>query len=186
MKIEVVGKDGFFVHNRTEAYVEEKLTKVQKMIAEDVDFRRVRVAIKKYPTYFKVEITLPLKNLILRSEEKSEDINVAIDLAVDKILTQYRKHRVKVTKKLEKEGIKEAFANPDLDLEALEKEVMAQQVVKNKSIDLVPMTVEEALNQMELLGHDFFIFLNKVTNKVCVCYLREDKDYSVIETNSMN
>ncbi len=186
MKIEVVGKDNLYIQKRTEDYVLEKLEKIESLIAEDVDFRKARVAIKKYPTYFKVEITLPLKNLILRSEEKALEINTAIDLAVDKVLMQYKKHRMKVTKKLEKEGIKEAFSNPNLDLEALEKEVMAKQVVKNKSIELIPMTVDEALTQMELLGHNFFIFLNKETNKVCVCYLREDKDYSVIETNMNN
>lgn len=185
MKIEVVGKDGFYIQNRTEEYIEERMTKLQKIIAEDVDFRKARVAVKKYPTYFKVEITLPLKNLILRSEEKALDLFAAIDLAVDKVLTQYKKHRRKVNKKLEKEGIKEVYANQELDIEALEKEVIAQQVVKNKSINLTPMSVDEALTQMELLGHDFFIFLNKETNKVCVCYLREDKNYSVIEANTL-
>ncbi|MBP5407882.1 MAG: sigma 54 modulation/S30EA ribosomal C-terminal domain-containing protein [Bacilli bacterium] len=65
----------------------------------------------------------------------------------------------------------------------MQAELMANSLVKDKKIDLVPMTVDEALMQMDLLDHKFFIFLNSETNKVCVVYLREDHDYGIIETN---
>lgn len=181
MKVEVLGKNGFVVTKSIEGYATEKLQKIEQFFANDI-IEEARVVCKSYSDHKKVEITIPTKNLILRSEVNDEDMYAAIDKSVDKLLQQVRKYKNKVNNKFEKEGIKEVF-NTDVDIESLEKEVLAKQLVKNKKVELKPMDIEEALTQMELLGHDFFIFINKETNRVCVSYIREDGDYAIIETN---
>ena len=181
MKVEVVGKNGFRLTEAIEGYVVNKLQKIEQFFANGV-IENARVVCKVYNDHHKVEITIPTKNLILRSEVCDDDMYAAIDKSIDKLISQVRRHKDKVKGKLEKEGIKQVFKN-DVDLDLLEKEVMASQLVKNKKIDLRPMTVEEAIDQMELLGHSFFIFLNSSTQKVCVTYLRDDGNYAVIETN---
>lgn len=179
MNIEFVGKNGFQVKKEYEDYMIKKLSKVDKFIDSSY---QVRVVFKEYPNYNKVEVTIPMKNLILRAEVKEREINECIDLVVDKLVSQIKKYQKRVNKKIDKEGIKEAYKS-DFDLEALEKEVLAKQIVKNKEIKLTELTKEEALNQMELLGHTFYIFKDIETKKISVCYLREDGDYTIIETN---
>jgi len=181
MKIEIVGKNGFNVGKRTEEYVNKKLNKIEQFFGEEV-IDITRVVLKSYPTYNAVEITIPAKSLILRAEVKDPDLFGAIDKAVDKLLAQVRKRKDRIKNKLEKEGIKEVYRN--LDIDDIEKDIIAGQLVKNKEIDLSPMTTEEALDQMELLGHNFFVFLNKANHKVCVAYIREDGNYAIIETNN--
>lgn len=181
MRVEIVGKNGFNVGKRTEEYVNKKLQKIDQFFGNEV-IDVARVVLKSYPTYYAVEVTIPARSLILRAEVKDPELFGAIDKSVDKLLAQVRKRKDRVKNKLEKEGIKEVYRNMDID--DIEKEVIAGQLVKNKEIDLVPMTVDEALDQMELLGHSFFVFLNKSNHKVCVAYLREDGDYAIIETNN--
>lgn len=183
MRVEVVGKNGFNVGKRTEDYVEKKLQKIDQFFGSEV-IDVARVVLKAYATYYAVEVTIPAKSLILRAEVKDPDLFGAVDKVVDKLLAQVRKRKDRVKNKLEKEGIKEVYRNNELDIEDIEKDIMAGQLVKNKEIDLVPMTTEEALDQMELLGHDFFVFLNKGNHKVCVAYLRDDGNYAIIETNN--
>lgn len=181
MKVEVVGKNGFATTQAINEYAFKKIQKVEQFFGPDV-IQEARIVCKVYNDHQKVEITIPAKSLILRAEVCDEDMYSAIDRAVDKLIAQVRKHRDKVKNKLEKEGAKEVFSNNDLDIDSLEKEVLASQLVRNKQVELKPMDVEEALEQMELLGHDFYIFLDKATNQVSVAYLREDGDYAVIAT----
>ncbi len=181
MKVEVVGKNGFATTQAIDEYAFKKIQKVEQFFGPGV-ITEARVVCKVYSDYQKVEITIPTKNLLLRAEVCDSDLYSAIDKAVDKLLTQIRKHRDKVKNKLEKEGTKEVFATQDLDLESLEKEVLANQLVRNKQVDLKPMGFDEAISQMELLGHDFFVFLDKNTMQVCVAYIREDGDYAIIQT----
>ena len=105
----------------------------------------------------------------------------AIDLTVDKLESQIRKHKAKITRSLQKrDGVSDMFAE-ELDLEALERELVASPVRK-KSITLDEMSEEEAITALEMLGHDFYIFRNEETKQVNVAYLRNDGKYGVIET----
>jgi putative sigma-54 modulation protein len=99
-----------------------------------------------------------------------------IDLVLPKLEKQIIKHHNKIKSK--KGNVK------DLDVYAVEesKVIPKQKVVREKVFDLVPMTVDDAIEEIELLGHDFYVFLNKATGNVCVLYLRNDKDYGLIET----
>ncbi len=182
MKFEVIGKNGFVPTEAIKSYAEKKLQKVIDFFGKDV-VQSVTVICKVYKDHHKVEVTIPAPSIILRSEVSEQDMYAAIDRSVDALTAQIRKHKTKLQKHLEKEGVKQAF-NQDLDIESLEKEIIATQLVKNKKVELTPMTSEEAILAMELVGHNFFIYQDKVTNKVNVVYLREDGDYAVIETSN--
>ena len=180
MKIEVIGKNGFTPSTANREYAEKKLRKLNDFFGEDNDLRAL-VVCKVYKQMHKVEITIPAKNLVMRAECSEHDLYAAIDKVVDKLLQQVRKYKTRVKSKLDKEGIKHQIP-VELDVENLEHEITAEKVVKNKEIELEPMTLEEAISQMELLGHDFFVYLDKQTHKTNVLYLRKDGNYANIET----
>ncbi len=181
MRVEIVGKNGFEFHERTEELVRKRLQKIENFFKDGV-IDTARVVLKKYNTYYACEITIPVKGLILRSEVKDKDFKAAIDIACDKLLSQIRRRKDRVKNKLEKEGIKEVYRSNQLDMDDITTDVFAGALVKNKKINLTPMTVEEALDQMELLGHDFFVFQDASSHKVCVVYTRDDGNYAIIET----
>ena len=181
MRVEIVGKNGFEFHERTEELVRKRLQKIENFFKDGV-IDTARVVLKKYNTYYACEITIPVKGLILRSEVKDKDFKAAIDIACDKLLSQIRRRKDRVKNKLEKEGIKEVYRANQLDMDDISTDVFAGSLVKNKKINLTPMTVEEALDQMELLGHDFFVFQDSSSHKVCVVYSRDDGNYAIIET----
>ncbi len=178
MNVEVVGKNGFSPSVANKEFAEEKLSKLQNYFQEELN---ARVVCKVYPKFHKVEVTIPTKNAILRAEVADEDLYAAIDKTVEKLIAQIRKYKTRTKEKSNKEGLGVSFSE-NLDIEALDKEMKAAQLVRNKQVDLTPMTLEEAMGQMELTGHDFFVYLDKETGRVNVLYLREDGDYAVIET----
>ncbi|MGM9969544.1 MAG: ribosome hibernation-promoting factor, HPF/YfiA family [Anaeroplasma sp.] len=172
MKIEIVGKNGFTPSETNKEYAIKKLSKLEDLLP-DYENVSARVVCKVYKTYHKVEVTIPSKNIILRAEVTDVDIYAAIDGAIDKLMSQVRRYNDKVKSKLGKQGIRQLS----------ESDYQPKKIVRDKSVVLEPMTKEEALDQMELLGHDFFVYLDKETRKTNVIYLREDGDYAVIETN---
>ena len=182
MRVEIVGKNGFEFHERTEELVRKRLQKIENFFKDGV-IDTARVVLKKYNTYYACEITIPVKGLIFRSEVKDKDFKAAIDIACDKLLSQVRRRKDRVKNKLEKEGIKEVYRNNQFDMDDISTDVFAGSLVKNKKIDLKPMTVEEALDQMELLGHDFFVFQDAASHNVCVVYTRDVGNYAIIETS---
>jgi putative sigma-54 modulation protein len=116
----------------------------------------------------------------MRAEVSDRDLYAAIDKAIDKLEAQLRKNKHKMNRSLqEKSGLKNAFTTDDFDIEELEKELISP--VKKKRISLEILSLEEALTQMELLGHDFFIFKNE-DNETSILYLRDDGKYGLIET----
>ncbi len=182
MKFEIIGKNGFVPTEAIEAYVKKRLNKPIGMFNPEW-ILSVRVVLKLYKDRGKVEVTMPCKGITLRSEASDPDMYRAIDKTSDKLVSQIRKHKTKLKNHMAKKGIKDIYAESFvIDPEQQAKE-QAQKLVKSKKYDLVPQTVDEAILEMEMMGHDFYLFLNKETNKVNVCYIREDGDYAVIETN---
>jgi putative sigma-54 modulation protein len=117
----------------------------------------------------------------MRAEVGDDDMYAAIDLTIDKLESQIRKHKTKITRSLQKkEATADLFAE-DLDLEALKRELVSSPI-KRKSIMLDEMTVDEAITALEVLGHDFYIFKDEDSGNVSVLYLRNDGKYGVIET----
>ena len=125
-----------------------------------------------------VEITVPMgKNVILRSESADENLFLAIDKALAKMERQIRKHRTKLGKNL-REEIPDVPEFIEEDVEAEEKE---RKIVKQKTFPVRPMSVEDAAIEMELLGHNFFAFVNIDTDRTNVLYLRKDGDLGLLE-----
>ena len=158
-------------------YIEEKLDKLNKYL-ENSDTVRANVIVKVKGHEQTVEITIPLKSFILRSEETKEDFYAAVDKATDVLERQIRKNRTKLQSKKEKQNIDFNFAN----IEAIEEEKEEHKIVKRKLIEVKPMTEEEAILQMELLGHEFYMFKDADTDKYALVYRRKDENYGIIES----
>ncbi|MDD3106556.1 MAG: ribosome-associated translation inhibitor RaiA [Bacilli bacterium] len=184
MKVIVRGKNKFEPSDAIRQYATEKLQKLEQYFSSREDLE-ANVLCKVYDSYQEVEITIPTKNVILRAEVKDQTVYGAIDLAIDKLETQIRKHKSKIYKSMKRrEGVSQFYASQsDFDIEKMKTEIKATNLVKSKQVDLKAMTPDEAVLQMEMLGHDFYVFLNIETNRVSVVYLREDSDYGIIETH---
>lgn len=183
MKYDITGKNGFVPTEAIKDYAKKRLDKVVSFFGPGV-VQEVRVVCKVYKDHHKVEVTIPTKSNILRAESSDYDMYSAIDKANDKLQSQIRRFKDKLKSNLEKEGIKDAYSK-EFDALELEKELKATQLVKNKEIELKPMTPEEAIAAMELLNHSFYVFLDSKTNRTNVVYRREDGDYAVIETKEI-
>lgn len=185
MKVIVRGKNKFVPSEAIKTYADNKVQKLNQYFKEDNELTATFLC-KVYDTHHTVEVTIPTKHLILRAEVKDESVYSAIDLAIDKLESQIRKHKSKLYKSIQKrDGVANHYAqNTDFDAKAIESEILATNLVKNKSVDLKPMSKEEAILQMEMLDHNFFVFQDSETMKIAVVYLRDDGDYGIIETNS--
>lgn len=159
-------------------YVESKVSKLEKYFARELDANVYANAKVRKNGAQKIEITVPLKGVTLRAEEENNDLYAAVDLAVDKLERQLRKHKTKINRKGREKGIHTA----DLltaELEAETEEV--HEFVKVKKVSPDVMHREEAILQMELIGHDFYVFLDEETSSHAVVYKRKDGKYGVLE-----
>ena len=158
-------------------YAEEKIGKLEKYL-EDADNIEAHLLVKVTNSDQKVEVTIPLNNGILRAEERQDDLYAAIDKVTDKIERQIRKNKTKIQARKMKvaKDIKFDFVDDDDD----DKEESA--IVKRKVIEVKPMSEEEAIIQMELLGHQFYLYKDSETMKPTLVYKRKDDQYGVIET----
>ncbi|MDF1507861.1 ribosome-associated translation inhibitor RaiA [Robertmurraya sp. DFI.2.37] len=164
-------------------YVEKKIAKLERYFTETPE-ANVHVNLKTYnDKRSKVEVTIPMQSLVLRAEEIHDDMYAAIDLITDKLERQIRKHKTKVNRKFrEKGGVNTLFASfEEPDAPVTEEEQEELEVVRQKSFDLKPMDSEEAILQMNMLGHNFYVFTNAETNLTNVVYKRKDGRYGLIE-----
>lgn len=158
-------------------YIKEKLSKLDRYIdSSDKVKATVVINVKNYSQ--KVEVTIPLKNFILRAEETQDDLYAAIDIIVDKIERQIRKNKTKLQSKKMKDvkGIILDYIE-DFGAERLESTI-----VKRKKIEFKPMSEEEAIIQMELIGHQFYLFKDADSLKPSLVYKRHDGNYGIIES----
>ena len=155
------------------SYVSEKLGKLDKYISLDGVRASVLVKVRNYSQ--KVEVTIPLKTLILRAEAEEQDFYSAVDMVINKLERQIRKNKTKLQKR-EKKGLKEL--NVDEAIEIPEE----KEVVKRKKIDLKLMSSEEAILQMDVLGPNFFLYKDEETDMPAVVYKRKDGGYGIIES----
>lgn len=181
MTVEVVGKNGLEITPAIKNYAEQKMGKLEKFFHYRGDLN-VRVLCKVYRDHHKVEVTIPSKHFTLRTEVSDENVYAAIDTSVDKLERQIKKFKSKVNRILkEREGVDKFFIE-EIAEDALEKEFLAKSISRTKKLELHPMTLEEAIDQIEMIDHDFYIYLDEATNKVNVLYVRGDGDYALIET----
>ncbi|NGP44925.1 ribosome-associated translation inhibitor RaiA [Bacillaceae bacterium SIJ1] len=163
-------------------YVEKKMNKLQRYFEQPIFEANVRL--KVYNDEQHVEVTIPMSRLTLRAEEIHADMYAAIDLVVDKLERQIRKHKTRVNRKYRQEGSpKHVFAEIEKENGTLltEQEEDQFEVVRTKRFNLKPMDSEEAILQMNMLGHTFFVFTNATTNNTNVVYKRKDGKYGLIE-----
>ena len=159
-------------------YVVSKLEKIEKYFQADQELdARVNLKVYREKTA-KVEVTIPLGSITLRAEDVSQDMYGSIDLVTDKIERQIRKNKTKIERKnRNKKSTSQLFTDAVVE----EVEVAPAKVVRSKQIDLKPMDLEEALLQIDLLGHDFFIYTDVEDNTTNVLYRREDGDVGLLE-----
>ena len=161
-------------------YVIKRISKLEKFFEDNVE-ANAHVNLKVYPNKtFKVEVTIPLPYLTLRAEETSSDMYGSIDLVTDKLERQIRKYKTKVNRKSREKGYKNMDFVPDVEDEPVSEDL---KIVRTKQISLKPMDPEEAVLQMDMLGHDFFVFEDAETNGTSVVYRRKDGRYGLIEIN---
>lgn len=159
-------------------YAEAKLSKLEKYFSGD-ETVTVHVTAKVYPNRrAKAEVTIPHKNFTLRAEETSDDWYGSLDLVVDKLERQIRKHKTKLQNR-NKVRVEASFNEPEVVDDA---EVFA----RIKSLDIQVMTAQDAAIQMELLEHDFFVFLDMDTGRVSVVYRRKDGTDGLLNANYHN
>ena len=152
--------------------VESKIGRLEKYFTDDTE---VYVTLSVEKGHQKIEVTIPVKGTIIRSEQVSTDMYVSIDLVEEIIERQLRKHKTKLIAKHQDGGnFREEFLNHEVDAE---EEI---QIIRTKYFERKPMYPEDACLQMEMIGHDFFVFLNAENDEVNVVYKRKNGSYGLI------
>lgn len=174
MRLKITSKD-FKVTEGIEQKISSQLIKIEKFVKDDT---LVDVVLKKTPNGFNTEIVLNYKGYNVKIEDTKIDLYDSMDAVADKLVRKLKQYKEQTNhKKHSKESIKSAWIDVVEDKSFEEK-----RVVKRKHLPYKPMFEEEAFLQMELLKHDFFVFLNAETETVSVVYKRKDGDYGIIES----
>lgn len=172
MNIIIIGKNIDVTPGLREA-VEEKIGKLEKYFTPDTE---VHVTLSVEKDRQKIEVTIPVKGSIIRSEQVSNDLYVSIDLVEEIIERQLKKYKSKlVNYKQNSDNFKQDYIEKDF---ADDDEI---KIIRSKKFDMKPMYPEDACVRMELLGHNFFVFQNAETDQVCVVYKRKGNTYGMIE-----
>ena len=157
-------------------YIEEKIGRLDKYF-ENPNAIEATVVIRIRGIEQIVEVTIPIQKIILRAEESHGDLYAAIDIVSDKLERQIRKNKTRMSKRSsrgEDLGFDLSFEDSKEDEESV--------IVKRKQIEMKPMSEEEAILQMNLIGHEFFVFKNVESGEVDILYKRKDGNYGIIET----
>lgn len=177
MKFEIRGKN-IEVTEALKDYTTKRLSKLEKYLD---DVKGVQVALSVEGDRHKVEVTIPLNGIILRGEEAASDMYSSIDIVEEKLEKQIEKYKTKLYKHHRGAGFKRALT------EEIQKELNKNgavekfKIVRTKRFALKPMDEEEAIMQMNLLGHSFFVFFNAESDEVNVVYRRRDGNFGLIE-----
>lgn len=172
MKFIIVGRNIEVTPGLREA-VEEKIGKLEKYFNPDTE---VHVTLSVEKDRQKIEVTIPVKGSIIRSEQVSSDMYVSIDLVEEIIERQLKKYKNKI---VDKHQNAESFSKLFVENDFMDEEDV--KIVRTKKFDIKPMYPEDACIQMELLGHSFFVFINAETDQVNVVYKRKGDTYGLIE-----
>lgn len=172
MRFEIVGKNITITETMREK-IEKKLSGLQKYLLIDPD-TTARVVARVYPASQKIEVTIPTRVGILRTEVEHEDLYAAVDIALDKLEDQLRRQKTRLNRR-HRDSLAENFLS-----EAEEEEYDIP--VKTKTIAAERMDLEEAIMQMELSNHDFYIYTDDESGKISVVYRRNNGGYGLIET----
>ncbi|GGP06936.1 ribosome hibernation-promoting factor, HPF/YfiA family [Oceanobacillus neutriphilus] len=182
MKFNIRGEN-IEVTSAIREYVEKKISKLERYF-DSAPISDVHVNLSVYNDEQRIEVTIPMTNLLLRAEVQHIDLYAAVDLAVDKLERQIRKYKTKINRKFKQNGSpKHAFAELEKEarLATEENNESDIEIVRTKRFNLKPMDSEEAILQMDMLGHAFFVFTNDQSGDTNVVYKRRDGKYGLIE-----
>jgi putative sigma-54 modulation protein len=157
-------------------YAAKKLKKLDKILPR-ID--SIHITEAKERAWHIVEMTVSANGLLIRAQERDTEMRIAIDQVIDKLERQIKKYRTK-TNNHSRQGVSEALGEELAQAEG-EPEESEGRLIKTKRFLMKPMSSEEAAAEMELLGHDFFLFINAATEKVGLLYRRQDGNYGLIE-----
>jgi len=180
MKLQILAKNNVEVTETIRAYVEKKVGKLDRYLPTlgEAKVEISREGTKLPQQRFTVQVTLDSKGVLIRAQEKSKDMRAAVDKVVDVLSKRIERYKGKLYDK--SRGV--SFARQGAAIEEEEEIEAPKRVVKTKHILVKPMPIDEAINQMELLGHDFFLFLDADTERLNLLYRRDDGNYGLIET----
>ena len=174
MNFIISGKNEITVSDDLRKAIETKLGKLERYFTPETD---IIVTLSKEKERQKVEVTIPMKGHIVRSEQVSNDMYVSIDMIEEVIERQLRRYKTKIVdRKQSAVNLQKAFMENDF-----EEEESNINIIRSKKFDIKPMYPEDACVQMELLGHSFYVFCNAETDQVNVVYKRKGNTYGLIE-----
>jgi putative sigma-54 modulation protein len=178
MKLQIIAKNNVEISETLEAYVEKKISKLGRYLPTlgEGKVEISREGAKLPEQRFTVQVTLDSRGVLIRAQEKSKDMRTAIDKVVDVLSKRIERYKGKLYDK--SRGV--SFARQGAAIEVEEIETL-KRVVKTKHFLVKPMPIDEAISQMELLGHDFFLFVDADTERLNLLYRREDGNYGLIE-----
>jgi len=179
MKVQVHG-DNITVTSALQDYVEKKIGRLTRYFESDAD-KEIYVTMAVEGTDHRVEMTVVVRGMIFRAEEKSPDMYASIDLVTDKLEEQIHRYKEKLIRRFRNRSGRQPVMNQERIVLNDEPNGYDFKVVRMKRFPMKPMDVQEAILQMNLLGHDFFVFTNADTNEVSVVYRRKNGDYGLIE-----
>ena len=162
------------VSDKDTKLIEKKLTRLDKFFS---DSSIATITVSKTRENTNVEVTVAEKGMFFRAERHGKSLTACVDEIIDLLVRQIRKNKTRLEKRLY-QGAPMNFDNEFVDEEEYN-------IVKSKSVYLKPMDQEEAILEMNMLGHSFFMFLNEDTHKVCVVYRRHDGDYGLLEAETI-
>lgn len=170
MKLQITAKKMQVPQSFTD-YAEKKLTKLDRFFGDEADAKLIMSAFKDDIT---IELTVKYSNMFFRAEQRAADKEDALDACIDKIIRQIRKNKTKVEKSLRENAFTEQY-------DETVEEQQHYEIIKHKKFTLRPMSAEEAILQMNMLGHSFFMFKNAESGEVNVVYRRDDGNYAILE-----
>jgi putative sigma-54 modulation protein len=178
MKLQIIAKNSLEISEATREYVEKKVGKLDRYLPtlDEGKVEIFREGTKLPGQRFTVQVTLDSRGVLIRAQEKSKDMRTAVNKVVDVLTKRIERYKGKLYDKSKGSS----FARQGAAIEAEEVEV-PRRVVKSKRFLVKPMPIDEAVNQMELLGHDFFLFIDADTDRLNVLYRRSDGNYGLIE-----
>ena len=175
MQINVRGRN-MEITPALQEYAEKKLGRLKKLLSPEAE---VQVTLSVVKDDHIVDVIISIGGFLFKGEEATPDMYASLDLVVDKLERQMHKYKTKINRKLRQKGLKELGEKHAG--RSLAKEEAEPRVVKTKRFVMKPMSLEEAILQLNLLGHDFFVFTNAETEEINVLYKRKDGNYGLIE-----
>jgi len=173
MKLNILAR-GMVLTDGQREHFEKKFDRLDRFFGDDIE---AAVRIRNEREMKIIEVTIPMGRDILRAQEGTDDLYASLDAVLEKLQRQVRKHRTRLEKRVRKDAYAKAEMEDAATLGAEQKE---NQLVRTKTFQVSPMSVDDAIASMEMLGHTFFVFLDEKTDSICVVYQRDDGNFGVL------